>query len=377
MLEHLDLLGPAALDDAARCAAVGRLLGSPVHALEGSVEEVAYDVPSITTVGRWWVRGTATTEAGPRPFEVFVKAVQPWSRSPFFAYIPEEQRAMAAASYPWATEPAVYRSDLSSALPAGLGMPRAGTVVELDGPLAVMWLEVVATAERTWDEARYARAAHLLGRLAASPGTRDLARLGDFPMSATSYVATRLAHQVVPILHSPIWDHPGLSAFAPLREPLLARLPELDAISAEIDALPRLAGHGDACPNNLLADPADPDGFVLIDFGMWNAWPVTTDLSQLLVGDVQVGRRRAGDLGGLAALGEVLLASYADGLAAEGVHVDPATLRRAHALHLFLFAGLSSLPFELLEAPPEVVAAVAGDRAEVTRVSLDLLTATS
>ena len=60
-------------------------------------------------------------------------------------------------------------------------------------------------------------------------------------------------------------------------------------LAAEADSLPSVLSHGDACPNNLLAGP-DGD-FVMIDFGFLGAAPVAFDLSQLLVGDVQIGRR--------------------------------------------------------------------------------------
>jgi hypothetical protein len=376
VIADLHLLGPAALDDTARRAAIESQVGRPVTAVEGAVTEVAYDVPSITTVGRWWVRGTARTEDESHPFAFFVKAVQPWSRSPFFEHVPVEHRQAAAAIYPWRTEPAVYRSALADALPSGLGMPRAGAVAELDGPLAVMWLDAVEADEPTWDEARYARAAHLLGRLAARPATRSLATVGGFHLDAAHYLDGRVSMQVLPILRSPIWEHPALRAFADLRQPLMARIPDLAAIAAEIDALPRLAAHGDACPNNLLADRADPDGFVLIDFGLWNELAVGHDLTQLLVGDIQIGRRSASALGGLASLAELLLTAYADGLDAEGLVLDLAVLRRSLALHLFLFAGLTALPFEMLDGPPEVLANLVEDRAEMARFSLDLLAAT-
>ena len=196
-------------------------------------------------------------------------------------------------------------------------------------------------------------------------------------MLPSAYVESRIAMQIAPVLRSQIWDHPGLAAFADLREPLLAQLPHLHAIAAETEALPVLAGHGDACPNNLLADPEDPDGFILIDFGMWNAFPLAHDLTQLLVGDVQIGNRPARDLGGLGSLSEQLLAAYAEGLEAEGTTVDRDMVRRAHALQLFLFAGLSSLPFELLDGPPGILAAIVEERAAVTRFSLELLAQTS
>ncbi|MBS42290.1 MAG: hypothetical protein CMH83_03750 [Nocardioides sp.] len=179
--------------------------------------------------------------------------------------------------------------------------------------------------------------------------------------------------EVLPILRSPIWDHPALGAFAPLRAPLLAAAERLPALVEEYDALPRIAAHGDACPNNLLADPGDPDGFVLVDSGLWAALPAGFDLGQLLVGDVSVGARPAGDL---AVLDARLLASYGESLAAEGLDVDPEALRRAHALELFVWRGLSALPFELLDGPPEVLAAAVPERAAITAWSLELLAAT-
>ena len=86
------------------------------------------------------------------------------------------------------------------------------------------------------------------------------------------------------------------------------------ALAAEADALPRLLSHGDACPNNLLAGERD-DELVMIDFGFWGGAPVGFDLTQLLVGDVQIGRRGADDL---AELDEALVTAYVAGLRAEG-----------------------------------------------------------
>ena len=73
----------------------------------------------------------------------------------------------------------------------------------------------------------------------------------------------------------------------------------LDVLAAEFAATPHLASHGDACPNNLLRRAGDP-GFTLIDFAFWRPQPVAFDLSQLLVGDIQIGRQDVGDLPGRA-----------------------------------------------------------------------------
>ena len=57
----------------------------------------------------------------------------------------------------------------------------------------------------------------------------------------------------------------------------------------------------------------------------------------------------------------------------EGVDVDVDRLRRAHALLMLEFAGLTSVPFELLEAPPtDEGLRIATERAAAARFMLDL-----
>jgi len=97
------ILGPADVSDAALTAMVAADRGlepGRVTLLSSTVEEVAYDLPAITTAGRYWVRGTATADDEPWPFELFVKHVQSWSRSPLFASVPEDLREWAATTVP-------------------------------------------------------------------------------------------------------------------------------------------------------------------------------------------------------------------------------------------------------------------------------------
>lgn len=376
MISDLDLLGDAAPTPERLAGLVAEHVGVDVHDASGTVEVVAYDVPAISTEGRWWVRGEADTGDGPRAFSFFVKTVRPWELSPLFAQVPPELRDSAARAFPWRTEPDVYRSDLAGALPDGLRMPRCYAVEDLPGPRAAVWLEAVETNGSAWDVDTYVRAARLLGRFAGAPAVREHTGLAHRRLDAAVYLESRVSGQVVPILGSPIWEHPGLAPYSPLRDELVATIPRLSDLAREIDALPRLAGHGDACPGNLLREPGDGDGFVLIDYGLFAEHALGMDLTQLLVGDVAIGRRAAQSLGGLDALSEQLLTAYADGLALEDYVVDPAQLRRAHALEVFLWCGLSALPFEHLDLPVPQLQAIAVERAALTRFSLDLLAAT-
>ena len=77
------LLGPAEPTDERLRAMVADQLGhapGEVNVLDVEVEEVAYDIPAITTAARWWVRGTAATPGGETPYSLFVKQVQAWER---------------------------------------------------------------------------------------------------------------------------------------------------------------------------------------------------------------------------------------------------------------------------------------------------------
>ncbi|WP_028651894.1 phosphotransferase [Nocardioides halotolerans] len=372
-------LGAADVSDAELTAMVADLLhedASDVELVDTRVEPVDYDLPAITTGGRWWVSGEAAVRGERSQFRMFVKQVQSWERHPFFASVPEEFRELAASGVPWKTEAEVYRSDLASRLPEGLSAPRTLGVFDLDATSSAIWLEEVPVRPATWDRARYERAAYLLGRLAGSPDLAPLAGLRDVEWSLETYVTGRVTVQVAPILMSDeVWQHPLCAGFdADLRDRLRAVVADVTALAAEGDALPRLLSHGDACPNNLLAGERD-DELVMIDFGFWGAAPVGFDLTQLLVGDVQIGKRRAGNL---AELDEASLAAYVAGLRAEGCEIPEHQVRRGHALCLLVMTGLSTIPFDLFEGPvDDRTKQVAADRAAIARYALELLEATS
>ncbi len=373
------LLGPADVTDEELTRIVGDLLhqapGS-VELLASEAEHVAYDLPAITTAGRYWVTGTARTTAGERRFRIFVKHVQSWSRSPFFAQVPAEFHEMAAASVPWRTEALAYASDLGDRLPDGLSMPRALAVHDLDELSAAIWLEEIDRPPVPWDLDRFRRAAYLLGRMAASPAVAPLATVGDFEWSVRTYAIGRLELQVVPVLRSDdIWQHPAIAtAFdTDLRDRLRAAADRIEKWLDELDSFPLMTTHGDASPNNLLPGPT-PDSFVLIDFGFWLPNPVGFDLGQLLVGDVQIGRRSPSLLAETEA---AIVPAYVAGLADEGTRLDEEMVRRSHAVLLMMFTGLSALPFdEIGSTPPEALTSLARDRAELARFCLDLVDST-
>src|SRR4051794_6026266 len=371
-------MGHADVTDDRLAELVAAQLGVPeVRLLTSDAEVVEYDLEALTTAGRYWVRGTARHDGGEEPFAFFVKVVQSWSRSPIFAYVPEDMRELALASMPWEREPQVYASDLGDRLPAGLSMPRAYEVVHLDELSAAVWLEAVDVDSVRWDLDRYSRAAHLLGRLAASPRLAPIGAIGAVPDLPRAYYFGRFETQVLPPLHDDgVWQHPGgAAAFNDkLRDDMRAAADSILARLDELDDVPVLTLHGDACARNLLVR-RDDDGFVLIDYGFWGRGPVGYDLTQLLVGEVQPGERPAGDL---PAMEEACLTAYVEGLHAEGEAVDLDVVRRAHALMMLLHSGLSAVPFELLEGDPTAEKVrVARERAGLARFTLDLADATA
>lgn len=376
------LLGPADVPDETLLAyAVGQLGLDPLTSTlaRSSVEVVDYALDAITTGGRWWVTAHVGTPGGERAVRFFVKLVQSWSRSPYFEQVPPEFRELAERGVPWRTEPLVYRSDLADRLPAGLTMARAVDVRFLDGLSAVIWLPEVPVVGSDWPVEQLAGAAELLGRLAASPRVRPLAAIGeeDGRRGVRSYAEGRLGVQIAPMLRADdLWRHPALdAAFGPgLRGRLLDHLDLVPGYVDWLESLPEGAAHGDACPNNLLLQP-DSSDIVLIDYGFWSTQPVGFDLSQLIVGDVQVGRRPAADL---AAMEAACTPAYVEGLRAEGCDVPLDVVRRAHALQLLIFTGLSSFFFPELQGPPTPqVHAMAAERAATTRFAVDFADATA
>jgi hypothetical protein len=367
-VDRHEVLGVDDVSDADLAAMVADLWEvDAVDLLDSTAEPVAYDVPSILTGARTWVRGHADAGAGPRGFTLFVKRVHHWRHSPAFVGVPPEIGEWAAATVPWRAEPLIYASDLADRLPDGLDMPRGLRVEEHPDETAVVWIEAVEADPVAWSLEDSARAARLLGRLSASPAVAPLAGIDPQPWHIDMFVAGRIGYTVLPGLHDDAtWAHPCVAEhFGALRSDLEATARHLDALAREFAASRHLASHGDACPNNLLRREGDP-GFTLIDFGFWRPQPVGFDLSQLLVGDIQIGRQDVGDLPERAA---ACVEAYAAGLADEGLHVPLAEVRRSHAVCLTLFNGLPSLPLEMLEE--EAALEAAGGVTDEFRAGLD------
>ena len=120
-------------------------------------------------------------------------------------------------------------------------------------------------------------------------------------------------------------------------------LDQVPAWFEELTDVPRVVGHGDACPDNFLGAQC-PDAFVLIDFGFRKLLPLGFDLGQLLLGTRKIGRRPADDL---AAIDARIVPADVEGLTDEGYRAEPEQVMRLHALQMAVFIGLSSMPLNI------------------------------
>ena len=89
---------------------------------------------------------------------------------------------------------------------------------------------------------------------------------------------------------------------------------------------------------------------------------------------MQLGRRRASCLWPVE---QACTPAYLEGLRDEGCDIDPAVVRRSHALLMLIFSGLSAIPVEHLDAEPTPeLHRIAAERAAAARFMLDLVDAT-
>ncbi|HVL83028.1 MAG TPA: hypothetical protein VM367_01855 [Pseudonocardia sp.] len=320
-LHALGRLGLAAPAVPRLAAMVAALLGqAEVDVLDARLDAHPYPYPALTTRERVVVSGTARgTDGEKHLYAFFVKVVQPWASSPLSHHVPEPLRTTLAPLVPWRTEPDLYRSDLRDRLPAGLTVPRAFGVYDLDDDAGAIWLELVPDRPVSWDLDRHRHAAYLLGRLAASPSVAPLATRVPPGRTARGYADVWLAHNVIPDLRDDdFWRRPLVAhAFdADLRARMLAAVDALPRLLDELDSFPMTTAHGDACTRNLLG--TDGTGFMMIDFGFWGTDPVGFDLGQLLLGQVHAGERSARTL---PELEKACVPAYVDGLRDEGTAV--------------------------------------------------------
>jgi hypothetical protein len=362
-----------ALDERELTGVVSAALGRPVRLDGFTTTAVPYEPGSPATGALLRVAGTT---ADGQPWSVFLKVLQHPRHWPRLGLLPEEVRQLFLASFPWRGELVAWEPGFADRLPpAGLRVPRLYRLTELGDDRLAVWMEDVATLDGAWDQARFARAARVLGGLAARRSDPALLAASGFPAGAglRYYSSSRVETSGLPLLdQDELWSHPLVAGAADARlradlRTLGGRVPEL---LDRMDDLPQALPHGDASPQNLLVPADDPDSFVAIDVSFQTPQAVGFDLGQLLVGLVHAGLMPAAALPGVHA---VLVPAFVEGLAAGGLQATPGQVHLGYVASLVVRAGFTSLPFERLGEPATpTLAATFRERAALTRFIADL-----
>jgi len=365
-----------------------RIVARALHVPEAQVtraraEPIDYAIGTPSTGALLRCSGSAELPDGDRrDWSIFVKVLQsPWEWE-HLSVIPEPMRAAFAEKLPWRIEADAYRCGLADLLPEGLRQPELYEIVDIDDRHVALWVEDVAVSDEPWTVERFARAAELLGRLAAVRPVGCTAVPSATPESDVPgivmryYMTTRVRMGVLPGLLGGGWHHPLVAgAIAEAADEGLAddvedAIAHIDPWLDLCDALPQTYCHGDASPQNLLVPADEPDEFVVIDWGFNSPLPVGFDLGQLLV-----GLAHAGDLhvDALPVIVDAILPAYHKGLNAASDLGTPEQVRQGFVASLVLRSAFTAVPFELLGAPdtPELRATFTG-RIRLTRYLLDL-----
>ncbi len=352
VLEELRPLGDALPStDQLEQVVAGATGDADARATSARAVGTGYPFTSIATGGLFRVTGTAVTARGEQPWSAFVKQIQHPRHWPLIGLVPPEAADEILRLFPWQDE-LIVREQVLPVLPRGLRVPDLYLVADLGDDRLAVWMEDIDVDDDPWALADYARAARLLGRLAArrtpgSPaGTVDL---------APGLAVRKLVESRGPVLaglldDDAVWARPLVADVvdAGYRDDLRRAFVAVPGLLSEMDDLPSSLPHGDAAPVNLLRPVGDPGTLVAVDWAFGCQLPLGFDLGQLLVGESEGGRVEPGDL---SALLDVILPAYADGLRDEGVDVPEATLRRGLVCSLGTRTLWGAYPFEDTEGP--------------------------
>jgi Phosphotransferase enzyme family len=376
---------PARLEELGRAVLGEAVLGqADVTLVAADFWPASYPTSTISTERLTHCR---LTFSNGRTARIFVKEIRDVIHWPNLHLVPEHLRPTFINDFPWRLEIALYSNGFGCPLPEGMRLPQIYAIDELEAGRASIWMEdVEQCATGVWTLDTYARAAHLLGQLAARrrPGlVQPLAGTGGRLVGPNDTMRMmfggRIANIFRPAIQSDqLWRHPTVAAALERTgdRAVIGELRSLIAVAPQLlddsDRLPMTYAHGDASPQNLLVPAAEPDQFVVIDPGFDSLLPVGHDLGQLLVGLCHAGEMDPADL---PAVHRVILPACTDGLAVGGMPVEAGDVEQGYLSGLLLRSGFTAIPLESLGAPAgEESISLWVDRLRMTRQILDLTT---
>ena len=370
------------VDEGLIAAVTARLAGCAPSDVR--LDAVAYDWGSPATAGLWQATTAPPGRSASRAFIKLLRHPRLW---PGLDSVPHgPTRDFFLDTFPWRFELDIVLSGIAEVLPPGMRIPRLLHHEALDEDHVAVWSELVAERHGPWSLAELARAAHLLGALAARrrEGAEVNRSLPEVCHRLPACAALRylvegrvLMGAGADIADDELWRHPAIvHAMAAtcdaelrgdLRQALTLAGPTLDCL----EGLPQTFAHGDASVQNILVCHGEDD-LVVIDWGFGSLLAVGFDLGQLLVGPMHAGLVDASQIH---AIDEVIFPAYLAGLAAEGWAVDPEQVRFGYLGSLFCRSTFTALPTgELRSRAPDDpgLEQLARERVSLTRAMLDL-----
>jgi Phosphotransferase enzyme family len=238
----------------------------------------------------------------------------------------------------WLREAAFYASTLPSSLPAPVRAPSAYSVVEGDDE-AHIWMEYITAPSRRWRLEDFRRAAHAAG---LSAGTFLTARpVPDEPWLVRGFLRSLLADggfwaTMMDADSGEAWCSPFAESFgARTRERVLRVWADRDALLSSIDGLPKVFGHGDFHPRNLLL-PTGVDEILALDWAFCGPSPLGTELADLIGVAAWFCDIEMADF---PAVEHASFAGYEEGLRAAGWVGDARLVRLGYATAMALRLG--------------------------------------
>lgn len=365
---------------------VAALLDTTPAAEREAVTDLLQQALAVRPDGAWRLEGVDYASGSPatgslhrlrgrdadgHPWSLFCKVLQHVRHWPVLAQLPPPMAAQFVEQFPWRAELALWDPRVQGCLPAGMRSPVLHRVVELPDDRAAVWMEDVAEHPDPWDLARYARAAHLLGRWNARATAPEVLAVGGLPpgfalrMYAERSVPLR---GLAPLSDDALWQHPWLAPHGQLRQRLRRAGERVSEVLDRLDDHRQALPHGDASPQNLLVPADEPDGFVAIDVSFTSPHALGFDLGQLVVGPVHASLLPAAELPGVVA---VVVPAYLDGLAAEGVRVPERDVRWAFAASALLRSGLDAVPYHLVGSGEAGAGALVAERLALSAFLVD------